>query len=401
MKDQPLETEAGSADLDELIRRLRARVEERRRSGLYPPGLEDDLDAHFRNIAANRPAQGPEALRRALALLGSHMAFDSKAIPVDSRLPGGEAVHRATAKLVGRQTAGILDQVRSFATALHSVLQILVNATEEGGGHFHSDLVGRIEALGEELGSLRHTSPGSILRRLEKLEAAEARRQFRPWFAQERFMEEFRGSGEEIAGHYGELAKRFADCSPVLDIGCGRGEFLELLGGLEIEASGVEIDPELVTCARERGLKVEEGDGLRLLGHAGNDSLGGLVLIQVVEHFSAQELVDLVALAAEKLRPGGKVLIETINPQSLYVYAHSFAIDPTHVHPVHPAYLAFLFREAGFSGWEIEWRAVPPKEDALESLPEEADPDGRLNANLERLNRLLFAPQDFALIATR
>ncbi len=401
MKDEPLKTEDGPLDVDELVRRLRARVQARRRSGLYPPGLEDDLDAHFKNIAANRPAQGPAALRGALALLASRMGFDSKAIPVESRLPGGEAVHRATAKLVGRQTAGILDQVRDFASAVHAVLQALVSTLEEGTSHFHADLVGRIEALGERLGSFGRNSPESMLARLEELEAAEARRQFHPWFRQERFMEEFRGSGEEMASRYAELAKRLVGCSPVLDIGCGRGELLELLAGLEIEASGVEMDSELVECARERDLKVEEGDGLRWLGRAENGSLGGLVLIQVVEHFSAQELVDLVALAAEKLRPGGKVLIETINPQSLYVYAHSFAIDPTHVHPVHPAYLTFLFREAGFAGWEIEWRAVPPKEDALEPLPEAADPDGRLNANIERLNRLLFASQDFALIATR
>ena len=72
-------------------------------------------------------------------------------------------------------------------------------------------------------------------------------------------------------------------------------------------------------------------------------------MIQVIEHLTAQDAMDLVALAARKVRPGGKVIIETVNPQSLYVFARSFYLDPTHVRPVHPAYLEFLFREAGFA----------------------------------------------------
>jgi O-antigen chain-terminating methyltransferase len=112
-------------------------------------------------------------------------------------------------------------------------------------------------------------------------------------------------------------------------------------------------------------------------------------------------VIDLVALAADKVRPGGRVFLETVNPQSLYVFAHAFYLDPTHVRPVHPAYLAFLFREAGFAAVDIEWRSPPPPDDVLEEVRSEHTLPGAINANVKRLNQLLFAPQDYLLAAVR
>jgi O-antigen chain-terminating methyltransferase len=146
---------------------------------------------------------------------------------------------------------------------------------------------------------------------------------------------------------------------------------------------------------------VEYGDGLSWLRGTPDGSLGGVSLIQVVEHLSAQELVDLVALAARKLRPQGKIVVETVNPQSLYVFAHSFYLDPTHVAPIHPAYLHFMFKEAGFSSVEIEWRSPPPADDVLQRIDGDAGVARQVNANVDRLNQLLFAAQDYALIAIR
>ena len=127
-----------------------------------------------------------------------------------------------------------------------------------------------------------------------------------------------------------------------------------------------------------------------------DESLGGLVLIQVVEHLTPQEVVDLVDLATAKVRPGGQVFVETVNPQSLYVFAHAFYVDPTHLRPVHPAYLMFLFKEAGFASVAIDWRSPPPADDVITEV---GDPAAA--ANNRRLNELLFAPQDYLLVATR
>jgi predicted SAM-dependent methyltransferase len=135
-----------------------------------------------------------------------------------------------------------------------------------------------------------------------------------------------------------------------------------------------------------------------VLGSVADGTLGGIVLIQVVEHLTPQEVVDLVALAYEKLRPQGRILVETVNPQSLYVFAHSLYVDPTHARPVHPAYLDFLFRQAGYSHVEIHWRSAI---NDSERLHEAAEDDGAFNANIRRLNDLVFGPQDYAIIALR
>ena len=121
---------------------------------------------------------------------------------------------------------------------------------------------------------------------------------------------------------------------------------------LDVDARGIEVDPHSSSGPRTRGLDVEVGDAVEYLDDLDDASLGGLVMIQVIEHLSPQHVIDVVRLAAEKVRPGGRVVVETVNPTSLYTYAHAFWVDPDHVRPVHPNYLGFLFAEAGFA--EVE-----------------------------------------------
>ena len=164
---------------------------------------------------------------------------------------------------------------------------------------------------------------------------------------------------------------------------------------------GVEPDPQLVTSARGRGLDVEQGLAIEYLRRLEPGSLGGIVMIQVIEHLSPQHVIDFVALAAEKLRPGGKVVLETVNPASLYTYARAFWVDPDHVRPVHPNFLEFLFREAEFAKLAIEYRSPVAESERLVPLPGD-DPQTRvLNENFERIGALLFGDQDYAVIATR
>lgn len=389
-------------DIEALVAVLKSRVEERRSSGHYPAGLEEKLDAHFRRIAAHR-AEAPDLreLEIRLGQLRQFKQFGVDRIPESSGMPAGQAVHRAVAKLVSRQVGGALHQVAEFADVLTDLLEAMVRLLSDPRSHVHSDLVGQIDAAVERLADEEMLEPDStrlvadLRRRIEALEAAESSRQFKPWFTNDRFEDEFRGESAELASRYVDLAALFTE-GPVLDLGCGRGEFLELLAANDVVGWGVEMDPALVDEGISRGLDVRHGDGVAVLAAETDASLGGLALIQVVEHLPPQRVLDLVALAAAKVRPGGKVVIETVNPQSLYVYAHSFYLDPTHSNPVHPAYLAFLFREIGFPSVEIEWRSPPPEGDRLVS-----EGGGVTGDNVERLNRLLFAPQDYALIATR
>ena len=125
-------------------------------------------------------------------------------------------------------------------------------------------------------------------------------------------------------------------------------------------------------------------------------------MIQVIEHLSPQHVIDFVALAAEKLRPGGKVVLETVNPASLYTYARAFWVDPDHVRPVHPNFLEFLFREAEFAEARDRVPVAGGRSRGARAAARRRSADAAsLNENFERIGALLFGAQDYAVIATR
>jgi SAM-dependent methyltransferase len=203
------------------------------------------------------------------------------------------------------------------------------------------------------------------------------------------FEERFRGSPEEVADKQ-RFYLPFLDGlpGPVLDVGCGRGEFLTLLRERGIAASGVEINPIAVEACREGDLTVAQGDGLAALAEKPEKSLGAVVAFQVVEHWSPETIFDFLREARRALAPGGILVLETINTDS-FSSLRAFFLDPSHVRPVPPEALRFLAEAAGFVEARIEYRAPLDASDRLEESSE----------NDAKLNRLLFGPQDYALIA--
>jgi hypothetical protein len=139
--------EGATPDVGDLVAQLKARVEERRRQGVYPPGLEDDLDRHFRRIAGHRvlPDLGP--LKAALAALEAKGSFAVSRIPATSGVPGGRLAHRVLAKVQQRQTEGILAQLQEFADATRDALRAVVVAIEQPANHTHGELLGEIDAI--------------------------------------------------------------------------------------------------------------------------------------------------------------------------------------------------------------------------------------------------------------
>jgi O-antigen chain-terminating methyltransferase len=196
----------------------------------------------------------------------------------------------------------------------------------------------------------------------------------------------------------------FREHSPVLDLGCGRGEFLELLRGAGIEARGVEGNANGVRECRGKGLDVVQGDLLDLLRSQAAGSLGGVFAAQVAEHLPPPALAALLAEAHRALRNGGLLLLETINPASALAFHDVFIRDLTHERPLHPDTLRFLAAAAGFGDVRIEMRSPVPADVRLDLLPGSGLPPPVikvLNENVERLNALLFAPLDYALVARR
>jgi O-antigen chain-terminating methyltransferase len=221
------------------------------------------------------------------------------------------------------------------------------------------------------------------------------------------FENAFRGSPELIRQRLSDYLPTFEGSSDVLELGCGRGEFLELLREAGITARGLDINDAMVQQSRNRGLDVVKADALEYLTGLPEGSLGGLFAAQVVEHLQPSYLQRLIELAATKMRPGGVIVLETINPSCWVAFFESYIRDLTHVKPLHPETLQFLVRAAGFVQVEIEWRAPVGPEQQLKRLVAPADADvledvvERLNANIDALNQRLFGFQDYAVIGRR
>lgn len=203
------------------------------------------------------------------------------------------------------------------------------------------------------------------------------------------FEERFRGSPDAIRAKQRSYLPRLAAIpGPLLDVGCGRGEFLALLADARVRASGVEINPIAVEECRLAGRDVVEGDGIAHLAALPEGSLGAVSALQVVEHWTPESIFVFLRAARRALAPGGVLIAETINVDSLSAWK-AFFLDPSHVRPVPAEGLRFLAEAAGFADVEIEpLSPLPPDERLAETTPNDA-----------KLNRLLFGPQDYALIA--
>jgi SAM-dependent methyltransferase len=212
------------------------------------------------------------------------------------------------------------------------------------------------------------------------------------------FEDEFRGPREVIKERLAVYvpALRAAAAStggaPILDLGCGRGELLEVIRSEGLRASGVDTNSAAVEECRALGLDVELRDLFDALRSVGDGTLGGLAAIHVIEHLAFPRMVMLIDEALRVLKPGGVVIFETPNPQNVLVGSCTFYVDPTHRNPVHPRTLRFLMQARGMSRVETTMLHPYPPEQRL------PDSDSEL---ARRFNDYFYGPQDFAAIGYR
>ena len=147
------------------------------------------------------------------------------------------------------------------------------------------------------------------------------------------FENKYRGSEDLIKKRQSVFVEFFKNCNNVLDIGCGRGEFLELLHKENIYSTGIDIDSGMVKRCKEKGLNVIKADVFEFLEDLENDVLDGIFCSQVVEHLSFKEIQYFIYLLSQKVRPEGVALFETINPRCIKAM-QNFYLDITHVQPV-------------------------------------------------------------------
>ncbi len=203
-------------------------------------------------------------------------------------------------------------------------------------------------------------------------------------FDYQRFSDRFRGSEEHVAETLEFYRPFFEGRAEILDIGCGRGEFLGRFGG-----RGIDLSPESVAYCQAKGLHAEIADLFVYLRDLGEFALDGIFCSQVVEHLPPERLPELVRLCASSLKRGGVLAIETPNPECLAIFATHFYLDPTHTRPVPSALLAFYLEEFGMGGIEVH-----PRSPAMESMPEVGE------LPVEFRNRF-FGGLDYAIIAKK
>jgi SAM-dependent methyltransferase len=258
----------------------------------------------------------------------------------------------------------------------------------------------RIEALSEEVRALRE-GLAAVPPSPEQARAAARAADDSAYTA---FENRFRGSRDELRSRQQEYVELLRGQAPVVDLGCGRGELLELLRGARVEARGVEMNASAVQECRAKGLDVAAGDLVAFLEQQAAGSLGAVFAAQVAEHLEPAQLQALLAASHRALRQGGLLVLETVNAASVLAFFDVYVRDLTHVRPLHPETLRFLAAAAGFSDARIELRSPVSEDVRLQLVPTGglAPPVVKaLNENVARLNALLFAPVDYALIARR
>lgn len=200
----------------------------------------------------------------------------------------------------------------------------------------------------------------------------------------------------------------FLEASPVLDIGCGRGEFLELLRDAGIQALGIDTNSDMVEICRQKNLDVTRQDALNALESYEPGSLGGIFAGQLIEHIPSEKVLRWLAAAHNALKPGGVLVFETVNTSSLFALVSHYFKDPTHQLPRHPDTYKFLTEIAGFKNVTVHYRSPVPK-DAQLSLPELPEPlsddlnslISGIKSVIDQLNNLIFAPCDIAVYANK
>jgi 2-polyprenyl-3-methyl-5-hydroxy-6-metoxy-1,4-benzoquinol methylase len=222
-----------------------------------------------------------------------------------------------------------------------------------------------------------------------------------------KFENKFRGSEEDIKKRQKIYVQYFKSKKNVLDVGCGRGEFLELLRENGVDARGVDANKNMVKYCNKKRLNVNLVDGADYLKSISDNSLGGIFMAQVIEHFKPRKMVEIINLSYKKLKKGSNLVIETVNPES-FVSLSNFDLDLSHVKSLHPSLLEFLLQSAGFRKVEVKFLSPVPEESKLKKI----EPDTGLtkqekkflelyNENVGKLNSIIYGYQDYSIIAKK
>jgi O-antigen chain-terminating methyltransferase len=438
--------EVQEIDVEQIMERIRDNIRRRRSAGDISipeqdtsPFLHGQVAADFaalhsgydindvplvshRRILGSLVLATKRVVRKLLApILERQVAYNAASTRVTTHLKDWVEAQRQIGDTLRRDIAALEARLRAEMLAsgsrLSEALAVQARMGEELGAQsqeLHAlkqssaaarERIGRTERALRRASDLSQTSqsqenaPESPAR--EPTSVAFAAPEHTPEFDYSGVEERFRGSEEEIKERQRIYVSYFEGRADVVDIGCGRGEFLELMRESGIRARGVDLDLDMILLCREKGLDVSAQDAFAYLRALPDDSLGGIFAAQVIEHLHPLRVIELVNLCHRKLGPGGVLIVETPNPKCLMVFADTFYKDPSHVQPAHPDTMQFLFEALNFH--QVELRFLGPVDPFMRipSLQAPGADFARFNEGIDRLNTLLFGFQEYAVIGQK
>ncbi len=229
----------------------------------------------------------------------------------------------------------------------------------------------------------------------------------RSHFSYKKFNEKFSGEVEFEKKLYKQYLKYFRGCQKVLDLGCGRAPFLELLKENSIGALGVDSDIKMVESARRSGFNIEQGDALEYIEKQGSETFDGIFMGHLVEHFPLHDLVSVLRHSYISLKKGCYLVFETPNIASLFVLSNAYFKDGTHSLPRHAEFYKFLAEDVGFRDVSIKYSYRVSEEEGLKLMPEDSvdktlQPERKVyNHNIRFLRDTLFGETNTAIIAKK
>ncbi len=222
------------------------------------------------------------------------------------------------------------------------------------------------------------------------------------------FNELFGGSNDEIKANTEQFLDFFSGCKNVLDIGSGRGIFLELLKEKGIKGYGIDTNDDLISYCKRKDLNVQKDDVVTHLKKLNNKSLDGIFISHVIEHLKYEDITYMLKLCYEKMQYGSYMIIATPNILSMTVSSNTFYTDPTHITHVHPEFIKFLLRIYRFRDIQEIFYQPTSKDQMLKKIDDIDNLDDEqkniyeiMNSNIDILNNIIFGYRDYAIIVKK
>ncbi len=449
-------------NVEEIMRKIRDNIRERRESGAYTKEMEDlinepmqtpiasagqdDTPQNLNYIKSNWDVHAEYSINSHRPLLGRFLVWGRKLVHGEVRryvdlITGKQSEFNAhVTRILNSSIKGFDKKINDTVIAVNNDIDAKVNGAvaavnrdidvkvNETVAAVNRDIDvkvnGAVAAINRDIDAKVNEAISAINKDIENkawlADILEKRIKTKNYLVDEKdklcnnainyfiFNELFGGSIGEIRTIEEQFLEFFLGCKNVLDIGSGRGVFLELLREKRIKGYGIDINDDLILYCKKKDLEVQKDDAISHLEKLNDKSLDGVFMAHVIEHLKHEEIVCLLRLCYEKMQYGSYIAIAMPNILNITVSSNTFYLDPTHTTHLHPEVIKFLLKSCGFRDIQERFYQPIPNELKLKRFDCDANLNTEqkniyetINYNIDILNNLLFGYRDFAVIAKK